>query len=745
VTETAYRFDELGSLQFERLCLALLEEPLGVSTAEWRETLAGCAVLLPGGVEALGLPGPTVAVLVWQTDTDAPRDRLRSAVQRGLEEWPAIEPRSMLVLTNSTSELHLAGPEIRTLGPAELTRLVDRSWSVRLALPSVLGIGPADRLEPGESTLDLGAARELARVFVPTRPYAAALDVLLAHRFVVLTGPPEMGKTAIARMIGLAAMTGGWEAHECIRPEELWARFRRDRPQVFVADDAFGSTEYRPEAAERWALELDRVLRAMDEKHWLVWTSRPAPLKAGLMRIHREHGVERFPQPAEVQVDASGLDVSEKALILFRHAKAAAPPAQAVELVRAEGWTIVRDPHFTPERIRRFVGGRLVELGEEVGSRHEIRELVAAELREPTEAMAASFRALSEEDRRILLALLDTPPGPVGERRLVAAYRRHEGPGLSRHPHELVDRLTDHFVRVAEGGVTWVHPSWRDLVIDELAADPAARRDFLHRACLDGLLLALSTGGGAAGARRLPLLRDDPDWDALSDRLAELVPGLDEPGVARLLLALAEARPAETPANGRELVALDRYALELVARRWDHDRAVIPVGLLAAWFGLAARLDEPPAPPGLAPTWIELLPGEGLDPTSSVELARLDDWTALAEVLSVHAPDLLAAFGFPERQQEAVAAFAAAVIAKSGAAEPAQREAWRRVAQRLLRMLGSPLLYGAIRALDLYEEPEWPETYTPRELSPELRRILDAPPSRRASDYALVARVLRDL
>ena len=98
---------------------------------------------------------------------------------------------------------------------------------------------------------------------------------------------------------------------------------------MFVADDAFGSTEYRPEAAERWAVELDRVLRAMDERHWLIWTSRPAPLKAGLRRIHREHGVERFPQPAEVQIDAGDLDVEEKALILFRHAKAAKLPEVA--------------------------------------------------------------------------------------------------------------------------------------------------------------------------------------------------------------------------------------------------------------------------------------------------------------------------------------------------------------------------------------------------------------------------------
>src|SRR6185503_12786660 len=180
-----------------------------------------------------------------------------------------------------------------------------------------LGVRDVDALIPSgvsdASTGDVAAARDLARVFVPTRAYERTLAVLERHHFAVLTGPPEMGKTAIARMIGLALMTEGYELHECMRPDDLWSRLARDRAQVFVADDAFGSTEYRPEAAERWALDLDRILHAMDDRHWLVWTSRPAPLKAGLRRIHREHGVEHWPRPAEVHVGADELDVEEKA------------------------------------------------------------------------------------------------------------------------------------------------------------------------------------------------------------------------------------------------------------------------------------------------------------------------------------------------------------------------------------------------------------------------------------------------
>ncbi len=73
---------------------------------------------------------------------------------------------------------------------------------------------------------------------------------------------------------------------------------------------------------------------------------------------------------------------------------------------------------------------------------------VERELTEPTEAMAASFAALEPEHRELLLAMLDSPPGPVAERDLAAALRRHASSGLPKAPADLVDRLTDHFLRV---------------------------------------------------------------------------------------------------------------------------------------------------------------------------------------------------------------------------------------------------------------------------------------------------------
>ncbi len=157
--------------------------------------------------------------------------------------------------------------KVRVLGRTEIGHRLDARPELRRALPSVLGLrGLAELIDPdvaARSSLDREAATELATVFVPTRAYRRALGVLESYRFAVLTGPPEMGKTAIARMIALAQLTDGREAHECNRPQEILQVFDATRPQVFVADDAFGSTEYRPDAAERfgrlrWSASCER-------------------------------------------------------------------------------------------------------------------------------------------------------------------------------------------------------------------------------------------------------------------------------------------------------------------------------------------------------------------------------------------------------------------------------------------------------------------------------------------------------
>ena len=265
------------------------------------------------------------------------------------------------------------------------------------------------------------------------------------------------------------------------------------------------------------------------------------------------------------------------------------------------------------------------------------------------------FRALGHEHRELLIALLDAPAGLIDERELAATVRRHHAGGLSRPPGELFDRLTDHFLRITPLGIGWVHPSWRDLVITELRQDTAARRRFLDACALHGTVLALSQEGGVAGERTLPLLISDADWDRLGDRISHLADQLEDQELAQLLLALHGVRSADIArSQKREARNLAACLLSAVTRRWDQRHRPLPGFLVEHWFALR----EWAAPgaiqaPQLGPTWAELYPAsppdEGLDRS---ELARADEWLALAQTLLRYAPDTLAALGFFERDQK---------------------------------------------------------------------------------------------
>ncbi len=465
-----YAFDRLGFLQFEQLCATLLEQQGAIDAEAWSGEADHCrSVLSAAGLAPpltpCALPAPVLTHCVWTRENGwtAALDAIAMLATERPEDISVAA--SYLLLTNAdtpgwaiqtigdTVGAHAIAicsrtPRVAVLGAAQLSGLVDSSSELRRSMPSLLGLRDLAKLiDPHvhvRSTIDFDAAAALAPVFVPTRAHRRALDVLDRHRFAVLTGPPEMGKTTIARTIGLAQMTNGWEAHECVCPEQLWSRWDPAHPQVFIADDAFGSTEYRADSAERWAVQMDRILRSLDDSHWLVWTSRPAPLRAGLARLHRERGAERFPAPAEVLVDAAALDPAEKTLILFRHAKAAELPPSRRAAIRSSGEALVAHPHFTPERIRRLIA----TLQALPRGRSAVAEIARDSLTDVTDAMATSFQALGDEHRDLLVAMLDTPPGPVSERDLTAALRRHHDGALPHPPAELVDRLSDHFLRV---------------------------------------------------------------------------------------------------------------------------------------------------------------------------------------------------------------------------------------------------------------------------------------------------------
>jgi hypothetical protein len=196
--------------------------------------------------------------------------------------------------------------------------------------------------------------------------------------------------------------------------------------------------------------------------------------------------------------------------------------------------------------------------------------------------------------------------------------------------------------------VDWVHPSWRDVVIESLAGHAGERRAFLSRCGVDGAAVALSSEGGSGGERERPLLKSDRDWDALGDGLHHRCAELDEADAIRLLHVLAEA------GDDAEVRAL----AELVLKRLGWSGKAVSVDAIGAWAALSANLEPRPEPPAVAMTWLELEPAHA--PETPEELERMADWLRLAELLTERTPELIEGLGFPQRYEAVLEAFTTA-------------------------------------------------------------------------------------
>ncbi|MBK8727437.1 MAG: hypothetical protein IPL96_15710, partial [Holophagaceae bacterium] len=239
---------------------------------------------------------------------------------------------------------------------------LDSAREITRAFPTILGFSDLeallrDHMERAifeRSKAALEGAVNLAKVFVPTRAYYNAVDSIAKQGFVVLSGPPEAGKTAIGKMICLAQHARGWEVIECRDPEDVLKKYQENQPQCFLADDFFGRTEFDPTRAQRWEAELPGVLKRLDNRHWLILTSRAHILHIGEREVDIDSEII-FPQTSEVVVEATSLTKEDRARILYRHAKSAELSAKIKISLKSSVWSIIEMRTFTAERVRRLV------------------------------------------------------------------------------------------------------------------------------------------------------------------------------------------------------------------------------------------------------------------------------------------------------------------------------------------------------------------------------------------------------
>jgi len=704
-----YRLDDLGWFQFEWLAQSLLKAELGIGVESWGgHADRGVDVFSDGLLrfpsKDLDSEGPFVFQVKFVENANAagakPNAAVLSAVGKESRriadrissgDWG--KPRHYVFVTNVCTSANLrekiastlssALPEchVHTLGGGDICDLLDQHETLRRSFPQLLSLRDLDQMLRQAVNKDIlerseagvFAAREVAQVFVPTEPYSRAWKVLNQHSFCVLEGPPEMGKTAIAWMIGLTQLADNWELVVCTEPDDFFAVHSKDHRQVFVADDAFGRTEYDPARGKCWERDLHRIFPRLDRRHWLIWTSRKHILAQAVERMDLQGHGRHFPSPGAVTVIASRLSIKEKAVMLYRHAKVASLEECAKTIVREYAESIVRDDYFTPERIRRFVVDRLPELSRAFDEGQLVPEQVAKEIteaiRDPTKRMRTSFRALPGSHQRMLVALLEADAMPTVDR-LRRLYEQHF-PACDRGPFQsIVEGLAEAFVRLRRKParsldepsrivlVDWIHPSYRDLVVEELASNPALRKSFLDGMGLEGIKLALSEPAckGISGA--FLLIASEDEWRTLKNRCLALAEESARSDQVDLLEILSDAAKRPTTAlDHTRLTDIIRLTCLAVHRQWNQPTTVLSARDLVAYCKASSFAAPLPPIPDLRESWetavaIFRRQLEGWDSGYELEIDELRTWVDLADVVARQEPRFLVQARFPDSYKE---------------------------------------------------------------------------------------------
>lgn len=235
-------------------------------------------------------------------------------------------------------------------------------------------------------------------------------------------------------------------------------------------------------------------------------------------------------------------------------------------------------------------------------------------------------------------------------------------PDVDHEPFEtIMEHLTEAFVKVRKTEyygsrvVDWIHPSYRDLVIEELVQNADLRSTFLRRASLEGIKLAVSDTGGQHGKRRLPFIRSAESWDVLTERCLSLV--ADDIGDRDVLEVLGNAASqSSSPEQASRWARLLTSVCNTIRAKWDAEPRVLDDRDLEA-FAKARNYTDPKSDlPNVQNTWdsLDAQFRETLrlaDSGNEFDYDPFDDLTAFAGVLEQCAPELLEQFGFPSKYE----------------------------------------------------------------------------------------------
>lgn len=444
-----------------------------------------------GGVDGRHSKGPQSTVLQCKHYLNSTFSQLKSALKKEVQKIDLLKPSRYIFLTSQSLTPARSDELADVLGgrlkhpediwgaediEAALKRHPDiekanlKLWmSSTAVLEKVLRSG----LEAHTAATKAEILEEL-RVFVRNPSFDAAFEKLEKNRVLVVSGPPGVGKTTLAKMLTYQYLNDGWQFCAIRSLDDGFEKFDDQKRTIFFFDDFLGQIELDRQALVQRDGQLARFVkrvRASKNSRFILTTRAHIFEEARRLSDHMD---ERRFQLSKFLLDVGQYTRSIKARILFNHLAASDLSGHHIEALLQGDWLkkIVDHPNYNP----RLIAHVAAEFPEDLDA-PTYPTFAYKVLENPALIWAKAYRSLSMRCQNLLVALYFGNQYGQSIKVLsqnfnaihIKICEQYSQPSKPEDFEEALKSLESGFVTISGQSVRFVNPSVRDFLKEHLS------------------------------------------------------------------------------------------------------------------------------------------------------------------------------------------------------------------------------------------------------------------------------------